>query len=44
MDSGDEPVHDKGTKAQLRGQARKVYVESVAMALVLTGIVILLRR
>ena len=44
LDAGDEPVNDAAMEQQLRKQARKVYVESVAMALLLTAIAIFIPR
>ena len=44
LDAGDEPVNDAEIERQLRKQARKVYTESVAMALVLTAIMIIVQR
>ena len=44
MDFGDEPVNDRELEGRLRVSARKVYIESVVMALVLTLIMILIPR
>jgi hypothetical protein len=38
MDGGDEPVGDPEEVRRLRGQARRVYVESVVLAVLLTGL------
>ncbi len=44
LDAGDEPVNDREIEDQLRRQARKVYIESIVMALVLTAIMILVSK
>lgn len=44
LDAGDEPVNDRALEEQLRKQARKVYIESAAMAFVLTAIVLFIPR
>ena len=36
MDGGDEAIENEEERAQLRRQARRVYVESVLLAAVLT--------
>ena len=36
MDKEEEPIEDEVVKRQLRRQARRVYVESVLLAAVLT--------
>ncbi len=36
LDGGDEAIEDEGEMAELRRQARRVYVESVLLAAVLT--------
>jgi hypothetical protein len=38
MDGGDEPVRDPEQGRLLRGQARRIYVESVVLAMLLTGL------
>ncbi len=38
MDTGDEAIEDEAEKAQLRRQARRVHVQSILAALVLTAL------
>jgi len=42
MDTGASPITDPAELAQVRRQARAVHVKSLVVAVVLTGIVILL--
>jgi hypothetical protein len=42
MDRGDEPVGHPEEVRQLRAQARRIYVESVVLATLLTGFGLLL--
>jgi hypothetical protein len=44
LDSGEERIEDSGTKAVLRTIARKVHIEAVLAALVLTGIALAVLR
>jgi hypothetical protein len=44
MDSGPEEITDAAVRAQVRRQARKVYLESAISALVLAAAVTLLPR
>jgi len=39
LDSGDEPVTDASARAQIRRQARRVYVEAFLVAAALTALV-----
>jgi len=41
MDTGKEFIQDKNIKAQIRRQARMVYIKSFGLAVVLTGVCLL---
>jgi hypothetical protein len=38
MDSGEEKIEDEALRMQLRRQARKVQIESIAAAILLTAL------
>jgi hypothetical protein len=38
LDSGDEPVADASERAQIRRQARRVYVEAFLLAAAMTAL------
>ena len=42
MDAGIEPIEEEGVKAQLRRQARRVYVKAIVAAGVLTVVFLLI--
>jgi len=44
MDTGPEAIHETAELAQVRRQARKVRIESGALAAALTAVVVLIRR
>jgi hypothetical protein len=41
MDQGSEKISDAGELGRVRAQATKVYIESAGLALVLTGLVMI---
>jgi len=44
MDDGAQPIRDEKEARQLRAQAKKVYLESIAVALLLTALAVLIPR
>ncbi|MBI4635272.1 MAG: hypothetical protein HY727_02885 [Candidatus Rokubacteria bacterium] len=42
LDAGDEPIDDPGLAGALRRRARAVHIEAALVALVLTGLALLL--